>query len=114
MTFFFSKVEIQISHISCNIYIFLGTIRLVVNISLFFLQQGATETFQSVSESGLEVEYQVPTSSQRDHEEEADAVILVESDEDADMPDEGEGVDDDADEADTEGYDEGVSYPVSI
>ncbi|XP_065160974.1 nucleoprotein TPR isoform X1 [Atheta coriaria] len=43
----------------------------------------------SVSESGLEVEYQVPTSSQRDHEE--DAVIVVESDEEG--PDEGEGED---------------------
>ncbi|XP_017772857.1 PREDICTED: nucleoprotein TPR isoform X2 [Nicrophorus vespilloides] len=42
-----------------------------------------------VSESGLEVEYQVPTSSQRDHEE--DAVIVVESDEEG--PDEGEGED---------------------
>lgn len=53
----------------------------------------------------------MPTSSQRDHEEEADAVILVESDDDGDVPDEGEGIDDEPDEADTEGYD-GTSYQV--
>lgn len=69
-----------------------------------------TEASQSVSESGLEVEYQVPTSSQRDHEEE---VIVVESDE-GEGPDEGEGVDDDADDPDTEGYDMELAYPVSF
>lgn len=52
----------------------------------------------TVSDSGLEVEYQVPTSSQRDHEEDTDAVIVVESDEEGDGPDEGEGADDDPDE----------------
>lgn len=46
---------------------------------------------QGVSESGLEVEYQVPTSSQRDQEDEA-IVLSSEEDEDDDdevMPDEG-------------------------
>lgn len=72
------------------------------------------EAFQGVSESGLVVEYQVPTSSQRDHEEETDAVIVVESDEDGDVPDEGEGADDEPDDADAEGYDmEENNYPVS-
>lgn len=46
---------------------------------------------QGVSESGLEVEYQVPTSSQRDQED--DAIVLSSDDEDDDddevMPDEG-------------------------
>lgn len=73
------------------------------------IQPMGTEASQSVSESGLEVEYQVPTSSQRDHEEE---VIVVESDE-GEGPDEGEGVDDEADDPDTEGYDMELSYPVS-
>lgn len=66
-----------------------------------------------MSESGLEVEYQVPTSSQRDHEEDTDAVIVVESDEEAEGPDEGEGADDEPDDPDTEDYDmEGLHYPV--
>lgn len=44
------------------------------------------EGFQGVSESGLDVEYQVPTSSQRDQ----DDIIVVDSDEDDEgMPDEG-------------------------
>lgn len=46
---------------------------------------------QGVSESGLEVEYQVPTSSQRDQEDDA-IVLSSEDDEDEDdeaMPDEG-------------------------
>lgn len=46
---------------------------------------------QGVSESGLEVEYQVPTSSQRDQEDDA-IVLSSEDDEDDDdevMPDEG-------------------------
>lgn len=80
------------------------------------VQQGTTETVQShgtVTDSGLEVEYQVPTSSQRDHEEDTDAVIVVESDEDGEGPDEGEGADDDPDDPDTEGYDMEV-YPVCI
>ena len=39
--------------------------------------RGAQEMFQPVpSESGVDVEYQVPTSSQRDHEDE---VIVVDS-----------------------------------
>lgn len=45
---------------------------------------------QGVSESGLEVEYQVPTSSQRDQED--DAIVLSSEDEEDDedvMPDEG-------------------------
>lgn len=68
-----------------------------------------------MSESGFEVEYQVPTSSQRDHEEDTDAVIVVESDEEGEEgPDEGEGADDEPDDADGEGYDmEGLTYPVS-
>lgn len=42
--------------------------------------RGAQEMFQPVpSESGVDVEYQVPTSSQRDHEDE---VIVVDSEED--------------------------------
>ncbi|KAK9892640.1 hypothetical protein WA026_021017 [Henosepilachna vigintioctopunctata] len=61
------------------------------------LQQTGT-----VSDSGLDVEYQVPTSSQRDHDD--DNVIVLESDEDG-GPDEGEGADDEPDDADTEGYD---------
>lgn len=46
------------------------------------------ETFQGVSESGIEVEYQVPTSSQRDQE---DDIIVVDSEDDDDdgMADEG-------------------------
>lgn len=39
------------------------------------------DTFQGVSESGLEVEYQVPTSSQRDQE---DDIIVVDSEDDDD------------------------------
>ncbi|XP_055692599.1 nucleoprotein TPR isoform X2 [Lutzomyia longipalpis] len=48
----------------------------------------AGETFQGVSESGLDVEYQVPTSSQRDQE---DDIIVVDSEEEEDdgMADEG-------------------------
>jgi nucleoprotein TPR len=49
-------------------------------------------TFQGVSESGLEVEYQVPTSSQRDQEDDP-CIVLSSEDEDEDddeaMPDEG-------------------------
>ncbi|XP_068911983.1 nucleoprotein TPR-like isoform X2 [Tenebrio molitor] len=56
----------------------------------------------TVSDSGLEVEYQVPTSSQRDHDD--DNVIVVESDEEGGA-DEGEGADDEPDDPDTEGYD---------
>lgn len=47
-------------------------------------------SLQGVSESGLEVEYQVPTSSQRDQED--DAIVLSSEDEEDDedvMPDEG-------------------------
>lgn len=61
----------------------------------------------------MEVEYQVPTSSQRDHEEEPDAVIVVESDEEGDVPDEGEGGDEEPDDADTEGYEmDAIAYAV--
>ncbi|XP_018575772.1 nucleoprotein TPR isoform X3 [Anoplophora glabripennis] len=56
----------------------------------------------TVSDSGLEVEYQVPTSSQRDHDD--DNVIVVESDDEGGA-DEGEGADDDQEDPDTEGYD---------
>lgn len=56
----------------------------------------------TVSDSGLDVEYQVPTSSQRDHDD--DNVIVVESDDEGGA-DEGEGVDDEPDDPDTEGYD---------
>lgn len=38
------------------------------------------------SESGVDVEYQVPTSSQRDHEDE---VIVVDSEDDDDDDDDG-------------------------
>lgn len=55
------------------------------------LQEGEREFRQGVSESGLEVEYQVPTSSQRDQED--DAIVLSSEDEEDDddeaMPDEG-------------------------
>ncbi|CAH1278989.1 unnamed protein product [Diabrotica balteata] len=61
------------------------------------IQQAGT-----VSDSGLDVEYQVPTSSQRDHDD--DNVIVVESDEEG-AADEGEGADDEQDDPDTEGYD---------
>lgn len=55
-----------------------------------------------MSDSGLEVEYQVPTSSQRDHDD--DNVIVVESDDEGGA-DEGEGADDDQEDPDTESYD---------
>nr|CAH7750847.1 unnamed protein product [Callosobruchus chinensis] len=59
----------------------------------------------TVSDSGLEVEYQVPTSSQRDHDDYN--VIVLESDEDEDVEegaaDEGDG--DAGEDPDTEGYD---------
>lgn len=62
----------------------------------WLIQQAGT-----ISDSGLDVEYQVPTSSQRDQDD--DNVIVVESDDEA-GPDEGEG--DDQEEADdTEVYD---------
>lgn len=48
------------------------------------------------------MEYQVPTSSQRDHDD--DNVIVVESDDEGGA-DEGEGADDEQDDPDTEGYD---------
>ncbi|XP_050308541.1 nucleoprotein TPR isoform X2 [Anthonomus grandis grandis] len=54
----------------------------------------------TISDSGLEVEYQVPTSSQRDQD---DDVVIVESDDDA-GPDEGDG-DDQEEPDDTESYD---------
>jgi len=55
----------------------------------------------TVSDSGVEVEYQVPTSSQRDQDDEH--VIVLESDDEA-GPDEGEG-DDQEEPDDTEAYD---------
>ncbi|XP_066254200.1 nucleoprotein TPR isoform X1 [Euwallacea similis] len=60
-------------------------------------QSKRTRLQQGISDSGLEVEYQVPTSSQR---EDDDNIILVESD----GPDEGEG-DDQEEPDDTEVYD---------
>lgn len=69
------------------------------------------QTFQGVSESGLDVEYQVPTSSQRDQED--DNVIVVDSeeeDEDDGMADEGttEHFEDEADNG--ESYEMEESY----
>lgn len=49
-----------------------------------------------VTESGVEVEYQVPTSSQRDQEDD----VIVLSEDEGDGPDEGEG---DAGEGEEEG-----------
>ncbi|XP_059609056.1 nucleoprotein TPR isoform X2 [Phlebotomus argentipes] len=49
----------------------------------------AGETFQGVSESGLDVEYQVPTSSQRDQEDDIIVVDSEEEEEDDGMADEG-------------------------
>ncbi|XP_055390315.1 nucleoprotein TPR [Condylostylus longicornis] len=71
------------------------------------LQAGeATASLSGVSESGLEVEYQVPTSSQRDQE---DDIIIVDSEEEGDETDDGNADIDDGpmeDEADdnVEGY----------
>ncbi|XP_052901433.1 nucleoprotein TPR [Anopheles moucheti] len=58
--------------------------------------QVAVDGFQGVSESGLDVEYQVPTSSQRDQE---DDIIVVDS----------EGEDDDDDEEEDEEEDVGMA-----
>lgn len=71
----------------------------------FFPQTG------TVSDSGLEVEYQVPTSSQRDHDD--DNVIVVESDDEGGA-DEGEGADDEQDDPDTEGYDVETMVSISV
>ncbi|KAG4074560.1 hypothetical protein HA402_005625 [Bradysia odoriphaga] len=61
------------------------------------------QTFQGVTESGLDVEYQVPTSSQRDQE---DDVVAVDSEDDDEenMDDEAVAVDEnfDADNGDTD------------
>lgn len=71
------------------------------------------ETFQGVSESGIEVEYQVPTSSQRDQE---DDIIVVDSEDDDDdgMVDEGNADADDGpfeDDVDNgDGYEMEESY----
>uniref|UniRef100_A0A1Q3EXK8 Nucleoprotein TPR n=1 Tax=Culex tarsalis TaxID=7177 RepID=A0A1Q3EXK8_CULTA len=68
------------------------------------------EAFQGVSESGLDVEYQVPTSSQRDQE---DDIIVVDSEEDDDgMADDGtadEGTAE-ADDGPFEGYEAEEAY----
>lgn len=71
-----------------------------------------SEAFQGVSESGIEVEYQVPTSSQRDQE---DDIIVVDSEDDDDgMADEGNAEADDGpfeDEADNgDAYEMEESY----
>ncbi|XP_065084646.1 nucleoprotein TPR isoform X2 [Ochlerotatus camptorhynchus] len=66
------------------------------------------ETFQGVTESGLDVEYQVPTSSQRDQE---DDIIVVDSEEEG-MADEGtadEGTAE-ADDGPFEGYEAEEAY----
>ena len=61
--------------------------RLVDTYFFSILQPSASHsnTLQLYRSDGLEVEYQVPTSSQRDQEDD----ILVISDEDDDMPDDG-------------------------
>ncbi|KAG4070727.1 hypothetical protein HA402_005586 [Bradysia odoriphaga] len=62
------------------------------------------QTFQGVTESGLDVEYQVPTSSQRDQEDDVVAVDSEDEDEE-NMDDEAVAVEDenfDADNGDTD------------
>uniref|UniRef100_A0A182NZD0 Nucleoprotein TPR n=1 Tax=Anopheles epiroticus TaxID=199890 RepID=A0A182NZD0_9DIPT len=59
--------------------------------------QVATDGFQGVSESGLDVEYQVPTSSQRDQE---DDIIVVDSEEEDEDDDDEEEEEDDVGMAD--------------
>ncbi|XP_049284268.1 nucleoprotein TPR isoform X2 [Anopheles funestus] len=59
--------------------------------------QVAVDGFQGVSESGLDVEYQVPTSSQRDQE---DDIVLVESEEEDDDDEEEEDEEEDVGMAD--------------
>ncbi|XP_037913909.1 nucleoprotein TPR isoform X2 [Hermetia illucens] len=75
------------------------------------IQTGEAAACQGVTESGLDVEYQVPTSSQRDQE---DDIIIVDSEEDDGMADEGNADVDDGpmeDEADNgEGYEMEESY----
>ncbi|KFB45358.1 AGAP001754-PA-like protein [Anopheles sinensis] len=66
--------------------------------------QVAGEAFQGVSESGLDVEYQVPTSSQRDQE---DDIVVVDSEEDDEEDDDEE--DDDEEEEDVGMADEGTA-----
>lgn len=58
-----------------------------------------------VSESGVDVEYQVPTSSQRDQE---DDIVVVDSEEDDGMVDEGNAEADDgpAEDGENEGYED--------
>ncbi|XP_055916183.1 nucleoprotein TPR isoform X2 [Eupeodes corollae] len=58
-----------------------------------------------VSESGVDVEYQVPTSSQRDQE---DDIVIVDSEEDEGMVDEGNAEADDgpAEDGENEGYED--------
>ncbi|XP_055634445.1 nucleoprotein TPR isoform X2 [Toxorhynchites rutilus septentrionalis] len=68
------------------------------------------ETFQGVSESGMDVEYQVPTSSQRDQE---DDIIVVDSEEDEEgMADEGTADEGnaEADDGPFEGYEAEEAY----
>jgi nucleoprotein TPR len=63
-------------------------------------------TFQGVSESGLEVEYQVPTSSQRDQEDDPCIVLSSEEDDDDEvMPDEGN-----AEAFENDGIETGYNY----
>uniref|UniRef100_A0A182NLI4 Nucleoprotein TPR n=1 Tax=Anopheles dirus TaxID=7168 RepID=A0A182NLI4_9DIPT len=65
--------------------------------------QVAADGFQGVSESGLDVEYQVPTSSQRDQE---DDIIVVDSEEEEDDEDDEE---DEEEEEDVGMVDEGTA-----
>uniref|UniRef100_A0A182QGG3 Nucleoprotein TPR n=1 Tax=Anopheles farauti TaxID=69004 RepID=A0A182QGG3_9DIPT len=65
--------------------------------------QVTADGFQGVSESGLDVEYQVPTSSQRDQE---DDIIVVDSEEEEDDDDDDE---DEEEEEDVGMVDEGTA-----
>ncbi|XP_058055554.1 nucleoprotein TPR [Anopheles bellator] len=79
------------------------------------MQQGATgEAFQGVSGSRNEVEYQVPTSSQRDQEDDTDVIVVdsegeVEDNEADDVEEEEEDIEDDEDEDDVGMVDEGTA-----
>ncbi|KAJ6645852.1 Nucleoprotein TPR [Pseudolycoriella hygida] len=78
------------------------------------------QTFQGVTESGLDVEYQVPTSSQRDQEDDVVAVDSEEDDEDAmdieavavEVDDNFDGDNGDTDEIESLGQDEGEGHDI--
>lgn len=66
------------------------------------IKRRRVDAFQGVSESGLDVEYQVPTSSQRDQE---DDIIVVDSDDEDEDDDDDDGmVDEDNADADDGPY----------